>query len=181
MASNAQMLTHCGEQAESPPTAYMQASCWFETVLPTQPTRNWRLPISEEHEFLGVRFTFTRTDGTEFPPSLVHAFDKLGEFANLESNWDSYGGRSLQKPALRTCLRLMFEAHSVCLEPRLYPMKDGGVGMVWRAGESELEIQIAADGRFEGVFEGADGEEQELSLGSSLGDLPQFFEKLTNN
>lgn len=181
MSSNAQMLTHYGEQAEAPPAAYMQTNCWFEDVLPTRPTRNWRVPVSEEHEFLGVRFTFTRNDGVEFPPTLVHAFEKLGEFAQLEPNWDSYGGRSLQKPALRTCLRLMFEAYSKCLEPRLYPMKDGGVGMVWGFGESELEVQIAADGRFEAVFEDADGEEQELPLTSSVGELSPFFEKLINN
>jgi hypothetical protein len=157
----------------------MQASRWLEAVKPTTPNRNWRKPIAEELEFMGVRFTFSRPEGTDFPPSVAHAIDRLVEFSALGPNWDSYGGQPLQKGAVRTCLSVMFASHeSSCIEPRLYPIKSGGVGMVWTAGDAELEVQVSPNGELDAAYEDSDGHEVELPLGSSAGDLAPLFELL---
>lgn len=178
MATNPKMLEDWGVTPEAPARAYLQSNSYLRSVLPTTPSRNFREPVAEEGEFMGVRFTWHRVDGAEFPQPIVDAFTQLADFAALHQNWDSYGGSALKQSAVPTVISLIFAGHRQCMVPKLHPLSKGGVALTWRRGGRELEVQVAGDGSLDALFEDtAKGEDIELPRKSSLDDVRPLLAK----
>ena len=72
---------------------------------------------------------------------------KLEYMAKLEPNWDSYGGDPISPEAIEVARLILTnndttEGYTVC------PVGDGGVGVYWKSGGTELQLEIEADGGF---------------------------------
>lgn len=134
------------------PRPYMQTNRWLGSVIPTvgqQPKRqNFG---SVEFDFLGHTIVW-KHDGRDFPEPVLRSLEQLIEFSALEPNWDSHGGAALQAAAVEPALSLIFLSHQWCCYPGLVPLPDGGVGLRWKRGECELEVDIDAQGQHEAIL-----------------------------
>lgn len=155
---------------------YMETNRWLSAVRPTRDAR-LRQPAESEHiDIMGVKLVWTKDGSRPFPGPVLNVIKDLLTFAELESNWDSYGGHGLRAEAVPTVMHLVITSHQHANVPRLHPLGDGGVGLSWGAGALELEILVAADGTAEGLF--TDGnDEVELEPGSDPRDATSLLEK----
>ena len=179
MATNPKMLEDWGSASETALGAYLLSNRALRAALPTTPTRHFRGTVTEEGQFMGVPFTWSRSDGADFPAPISAAFERLETFAALAPNWDSYGGKPLKPSAVPTIIALIFEGHSRCAVPEIHPLSGGGVSLAWHRGDRDLEVQVSADGTVDALLEDPATGDLELPRGSSLNDLNpllnQFF------
>jgi len=178
MASNAKLSEDWSAAPEAPPLAYLQTNNILRSALPTTPSRNFRALVTEEGEFMGVRFTWQRVDGAQFPQPISDAFSQLATFAGLPRNWDSYGGGPLKQSAVATVIELIFAGHRQCAMPHLHPLSRGGVALTWQREGRELEVQVAGDGTLDALFDDeTTGEEIEIPKKSTLDDVKPLLSK----
>lgn len=69
--------------------------------------------------------------------------ERLIDDMPVTQNWDSYGGNPITDAAKKTVAAL-----------QLVPCSDGGIGIEWRLGGSDVEITVGPDGCFTGVYWG---------------------------
>ena len=147
---------------------HMEANRWLSAVLPTQSRERRTVPESETFDLMGVKLVWTKDGGRPFPKPVLNAVRSLIEFADLPSDWNSYGGRRLSANAVPTVLHLVVRGHQSADVPRMHPLPDGGVGLTWRRGECELEFAVAADGSIEGLLTLPGADAVELEAGAPL-------------
>ena len=79
---------------------------------------------------------------------LYPALDAVLHLGQLDSNWDSYGGRHIQPFAAIGALKfldLLFPGDGPT--PAFVPMSCGGVQLEWHRADLDLEVEFAASGR----------------------------------
>lgn len=86
--------------------------------------------------------------------SLQPTLQRIAQFAELDSNWDSYGAAPPTAKALLGAARLatrMAEVYASVAGERalpwaVAPLANGGMQLEWRGANGALEIEIDADG-----------------------------------
>lgn len=102
----------------------------------------------------GVRVQFTPNRRNELPDSFVSLVAKLQELELLHSGWDSYGGRPLSDAAVLPAIQLALIGIQMCEAPNLILRSSGGIGLRWRNGNRELEVDVDPSGKCTAFFAG---------------------------
>jgi hypothetical protein len=83
----------------------------------------------------------------QFPAWLKEIYDRISDLKKLEENWDSYGGLPVADVAISRIRVLLSNLDIEDMPtPHVAPLPDGGIGMHWRVGARDLEIEVEADG-----------------------------------
>jgi hypothetical protein len=83
-------------------------------------------------------------------PQLWGALQRLETLRQLPENWDTYGSREIQGPALAGALQLlMWVDQGKFPVPQLLPVSGGGIQAEWSSHGRSLEIVIMPDGAAE--------------------------------
>jgi hypothetical protein len=86
----------------------------------------------------------------DFSPWVLQCLRKISTLSTLPENWDSYGSRRIQSPAISKAIKFMSEAPVGRVpEPSVSPVSGGGIGFHWQVGDRDLEIEFLADGTAE--------------------------------
>ncbi len=88
------------------------------------------------------------------PAWLDERMDHLRSLLELQDNWDSYGGRAIDRQSVEIATQLLkalavvegVEAPTVTASP------DGNAALCWDNGRRSLDLEVMPDGRFEYVF-----------------------------
>ncbi len=160
MASNAVLQ----DQRRYAPASVARAQLAIDRALKSRPR------IATESEEVGevidsglrsgVRINFVADRRNQFPESIVSFIDELKRMEGLEENWDSYGGLPLNDDAVLPAVQLAIEGLNRCQEPTIVLRPNGGIGLRWRNGQRELEVDIDPDGRCTAFYEDAAGEQE---------------------
>jgi hypothetical protein len=136
-------------------------------MLATVPKAN--LPDSFETQWSGV----TPLSVSKANPWLHSAQQKISELAQLSENWDSYGSRPVQQPAIEQAADLVACLSKLDLpDPQIFPVPGGGIQLELQEGQRELELEIMPDGSIEYLLVAEGGEMLEGSIPtSSRGDI----------
>lgn len=103
-------------------------------------------------------------------PWLHSAQQKISELAQLPENWDSYGSRPVQQPAIEQAADLVARISKLALpDPQIFPVAGGGIQLELQQGQRELELEILPDGSIEYLLITEGGEMLEGSIPSSSG------------
>ncbi len=96
----------------------------------------------------------------ETPSELVKrlgtALVRLHQLTELKANWDSYGAEPIANTAIITAHKLIAEAilhfldkHGLRAVPYdVGPLPTGGVQVVWKGPQAELEVDISSEGHY---------------------------------
>ena len=97
---------------------------------------------------------------------------KISELAQLAENWDGYGSRPVQQPAIEQAADILACLSNLDLpNPQIFPVAGGGLQLEFQQDPRELEIEILPDGSIEFLML-KDGEMREGSIPyGSRGDL----------
>ena len=166
-------------QGPTPERPHMESNRWLTSVCTTRPSRQRAAPEVETFDLLGVKLVWTKDRNRPFPAPILDAVKRLLEFAELRTGWDSHNGFPLQIAAGKSVVQLVVEAHRYAQFPRMHPLSDGGVGLVWD-GDSELEILVAGDGTVEGLLS-VGNDEVELAPGSTVASGVELLERFFNH
>lgn len=72
---------------------------------------------------------------------------KISELAQLPENWDSYGSRPIQQPAIEQSADVLARISNLDLpNPQIFPVPGGGIQLEFQQESRELEIEILPDG-----------------------------------
>jgi hypothetical protein len=105
---------------------------------------------------------------------------ELAVLVRLEANWDGYGAKPIDKPALALATRFVNAMSSMGLPaPEIFPVPDGGVQLEWAVGPMELEIEIEP-GRQGVVFVGDDADSGRRFDGELPRDQALFAHAIAN-
>ena len=94
------------------------------------------------------------------PTSIAATLQKIAGFADLEPDWDSYGGER-SSPVVRAEAMRWVEIVADLFGTRagdaaqpyaVAPLADGGVQVEWRGPKGSVELEIAPAGEFGYVF-----------------------------
>lgn len=103
------------------------------------------------------------------------AFERVGKFAKLADNWDSYGARSIDKDSIShgiSILKRLIELRELTgldiSAPFVAPLSSGGMQIEWEESDRYLEISIAPGSTDVCYFAGDKAKEGQLSLEGSL-------------
>lgn len=77
---------------------------------------------------------------------LKEAYDRLSELEKLDENWDRQGSRRAAGEAV-LCVRVLLSNHDMedIPRPHICALPDGGIGLHWRIGDRDLEIEVEPD------------------------------------
>jgi hypothetical protein len=102
-------------------------------------------PLRREEEY--NRRQWSEVRGLQTPAWLKEVYDRISALAELEENWDSHGGLPVASGAIsETRILLSNLAIEELPKPHVAPIPDGSVGLHWRVGGRDLEIEIEASG-----------------------------------
>jgi len=81
------------------------------------------------------------------PAWLKEIYDRISELKKLEKNWDSYGGLPVTDSAIKS-IRVLLSQLDIdeMPTPHVAPVPDGGIGLHWRVGARDLEIEADPTG-----------------------------------
>lgn len=81
------------------------------------------------------------------PAWLKEIYDRISALKTLEENWDSYGGLPVAEMAIKG-LRVLLSNLDIedMPTPHVAPLPDGGIGLHWRVGSRDLEIEVEPNG-----------------------------------
>ena len=81
------------------------------------------------------------------PAWLKETYDRIAALEALKENWDSYGGLPVANDAI-SMLRMLLSNLDIedMPTPHVAPLPDGGIGLHWRVGARDLEIEVEATG-----------------------------------
>lgn len=103
-----------------------------------------RLPRREEERNRGQ---WSEVRGLQTPPWLKGVYDRISALAELKENWDSHGGLTIAAGAISKTRVLLSKLDVEDVpRPHVAPIPDGGIGLHWRVGERDLEIEVEANG-----------------------------------
>lgn len=111
-----------------------------------------------------------RTAATTQPQNpiwLESVAEQLLDVLVLSDDWDGPGSRAPSEETVQVVLAVMYEiAKSTTQAPKLAPVPDGSLQLVWYAGGIELEITIEPSGEVDiGLFDvEKDAEEKGVTL-----------------
>jgi hypothetical protein len=82
------------------------------------------------------------------PTWLKEIYDRISSLAKLEENWDSYRGLPVALGAAST-IRVLLSNLDIENMPRPHvaAIPDGGIGLHWRVGKRDLEIEVEPNGK----------------------------------
>jgi hypothetical protein len=81
------------------------------------------------------------------PVWLREVYDRISALAELEQNWDSYGGLPVASEAISMARVLLSKLDLEDLpKPHVTAIPDGGIGLHWRIAKRDLEIEIEPTG-----------------------------------
>jgi len=81
------------------------------------------------------------------PAWLKEIYDRISDLKSLEENWDSYGGLPVADAAIKSIRVLLSKLDIEDMPtPHLAPIPDGGIGLHWRVGTRDLEIEVDPTG-----------------------------------
>lgn len=85
---------------------------------------------------------------------LKPTIERIREIAQLEENWDSYGGRIITRHAVFSAVRWLLGAITDTIPlPQVVPTVTGGIQAEWHEARIDLEVVFAPDGRISASFE----------------------------
>ncbi|MBS1789107.1 MAG: hypothetical protein JST85_15370 [Acidobacteria bacterium] len=103
---------------------------------------------------------------------------KVSDLSKLPENWDSYGSRTVQPPAIEQATALLRQLASFNLpQPDVFPVPGGGIQVEFQLESRELEIEILPNGQIEYLTMNEDGQ---MSEGSISADLQNDLHRLTH-
>jgi hypothetical protein len=115
-----------------------------------------------------VRLTLPVSKDSKLPLPVLMLVERIKELELLTANWDSYAANPLDDRAVRAAMSLIVEAEKTgCSPDHLVPLSSGGLGLRWKSGSIELEVDIDPDKTCSAFFETQDNE-ADLARGSSL-------------
>jgi hypothetical protein len=96
-------------------------------------------------------FAETRvTPLSDAEPWLIDTLRALAGLSNLQDNWDGYGSPPIRPDALESVRRLVSAVEMAELPtPAVVPVSGGGIGVVWKVGARELDLEFLPDGSVE--------------------------------
>jgi hypothetical protein len=81
------------------------------------------------------------------PAWLKEIYDRISDLKKLEENWDSYGGLPVADTAISSIRVLLSNLDIEDMPtPHVAPLPDGGIGLHWRVGARDLEIEVEPSG-----------------------------------
>jgi hypothetical protein len=81
------------------------------------------------------------------PAWLKEIYDRISDLKKLEENWDSYGGLPVADGAIKSIRVLLSKLDIEDMPtPHVAPLPDGGVGLHWRVGDRDLEVEAEPSG-----------------------------------
>jgi hypothetical protein len=81
------------------------------------------------------------------PAWLKEAYDRISDLKKLKENWDSCGGLPVSDAAIKSIRVLLSKLDIEDLPtPHVAPIPDGGLGLHWRVGARDLEIEADSGG-----------------------------------
>ena len=81
------------------------------------------------------------------PAWLKEIYDRISDLKKLEENWDSYGGLPVAEAAIYSIRVLLSNLDIQDMPtPHVAPLPDGGIGLHWRVGARDLEIEVETSG-----------------------------------
>lgn len=84
---------------------------------------------------------------TEGREEIARIVEKIGDFAHLGHNWDSYGGKRIEPETIGLAQAF---AHWLPTPDHVTPLPHGGVGFRWSS--ADIDIDMKPDGEIEGVI-----------------------------
>jgi len=114
------------------------------------------------------------------------AFQRIGKFARLPENWDSYGAKAISKDCisrgvdiLKELIKLRSTTRPETPVPFVAPLSSGGIQIEWEKGERYLEVSISSDPPTIDYFATDKAKEGQLTLEGSLRSAFALKELLT--
>ena len=142
-------------------TLYPRESSTTSSISLGIPETNWFLNdkvkktiLFPSHEWQSWAITEACTHETEITKirsisQFLQASQKIGRYSNYPENWDSYGGKAIDKDCIimssKIIKQLIALKRSISFEipsPFIAPLSTGGIQMEWEDGERYLEISI---------------------------------------
>lgn len=81
------------------------------------------------------------------PAWLKEIYDRISDLKKLGQNWDSYGASPVSDVAISSIRVLLSNLDIEDMPtPHVAPLPDGGVGLHWRVGARDLEIEVEPTG-----------------------------------
>lgn len=110
----------------------------------------WGVSSTKEHDSERREYRLRQwspVKALDSPPWLRQAYDQLAKLSALPRDWDSYDADPVSIIALGQA-RLLFSNLDFedIPEPHIAPTPDGGIGLHWRVGSRDLEIEISPTG-----------------------------------
>ena len=114
------------------------------------------------------------------------AFQKIGRFAGLPENWDSYGAKAIDRECMSRVVSIFKElvksrsvAEVQIPTPFIAPLSSGGIQIEWEEGERYLEVSVTPDPLSVGFFATDKAKEGQLTYEGSLRSTSALRELLT--
>jgi len=85
---------------------------------------------------------------------LVSSIRRLGNLLALPANWDSYGGKPVDKRSARYAELFLIELSRIegIPEPAITASPDGHIALAWDFGQASMEVEVRPDGRWRYVY-----------------------------
>ena len=81
---------------------------------------------------------------------VIVTLDALDELEQLPQNWDTYGSDPIHPASLYKARALVANIGINTLPtPQVIPVSGGSIGLVWKLGRKELELEVKPDGAIE--------------------------------
>ncbi len=93
------------------------------------------------------RRQWSEVKGLQSPAWLREIYDRISDLKKLERNWDSYDALPVADGAISS-IRVLLSNLDIddMPTPHIAPLPDGGVGLHWRVGSRDLEIEAEPNG-----------------------------------
>jgi hypothetical protein len=102
---------------------------------------------------------------------------QLERLVRLESNWDSYGGRTIDPLAVRRAVELLIVILETTADaPAIVPTSEGGIQLEWHPQAADLELTIRPDGTVDAYLETESGLMWEGPLADGQWQIEGFLE-----
>jgi hypothetical protein len=93
------------------------------------------------------RRQWSEVKSLQSPAWLREVYDRISDLKKLEQNWDSYGALPVADGAISSIRVLLSNLEIDDMPtPHVAPLPDGGVGLHWRVGARDLEIEVEPNG-----------------------------------
>jgi hypothetical protein len=93
------------------------------------------------------RRQWSEVKSLQSPAWLKETYDRISELKNLDQNWDGNGGLPVTDSAIKS-IRVLLSRLDIedMPTPHVAPIPDGGIGLHWRVGSRDLEIEADPSG-----------------------------------